>query len=85
MTTTDTVLLIILTSLLSLFFLLCIALVISLLKLLSGVRRVIERAESVVDSVESAAEVLKDTQGRLALFKLIRNIIKLTQKRSDKK
>jgi len=85
MTTTDTVLLIILTSLLSLFFLLCIALVISLLKLLSGVRRVIERAESVVDSVESAAEVLKDTQGRLAFFKLIRNIIKLTQKRSDKK
>jgi uncharacterized protein YoxC len=80
MTTTDTTLLIILTSLLSLFFLLCIALVIMLLKLLSSVRRVIDKAEDVVDSVESAAEVFKDTQGRLALFKLIKNIVKLAQR-----
>jgi hypothetical protein len=80
MTTTDTVLLIILTSLLSLFFILCIGLVIGLLKLLSSVRRVVSKAEGVVDSVESAAEVFKDTQGRLALFKLIRNIIKVAQR-----
>jgi uncharacterized protein YoxC len=84
MTTTDTVLLIILTSLLSLFFILCIALVIVLLKLLASVKRVVGKAEDVVDSVESAAEVLKDTQGRLAFFKLVRNIIKLA-KRSHKK
>ena len=84
MTTTDTVLLIILTSLLSVFFILCIALVIGLLKLLANVRRVVDKAEEVVGSVESAAEVLKDTQGRLALFKLVRNIVKLMQKRSRK-
>ena len=84
MTTTDTVLLIILTSLLSLFFILCIALVIGLLKLLSSVKRVVAKAEEVVDSVESAAEVLKDTQGRLAFFKLVRNIIKIAKKRSRK-
>jgi uncharacterized protein YoxC len=80
MTTTDTVLLIILTSLLSLFFILCIALVIGLIKLLSSVRRVVAKAEDVVDSVESAAEVLKETQGRLAFFKLVRNIIKIVQR-----
>ena len=84
MTTTDTVLIIILTSLLSIFFILCIALVAGLLKLLSSVRRVVDKAEDVVDSVESAAEVLKDTQGRLAFFKLIKNIVKLAQ-RSHKK
>jgi uncharacterized protein YoxC len=84
MTTTDTVLLIILTSLLSVFFILCIALVIGLLKLLANVRRVVDKAEEVVGSVESAAEVLKDTQGRLALFKLVRNIVKLMKKRSRK-
>jgi uncharacterized protein YoxC len=83
MTTTDTVLLIILSSLLSLFFVLCIALVIVLLKLLASVKRVVNKAEDVVDSVESAAEVLKDTQGRLAFFKLVRNIIKIA-KRSHK-
>ena len=84
MTTTDTVLLIVLTSLLSLFFILCIALIIVLLKLLSSVKRVVAKAEDVVGSVESAADVLKDAQGRLAFFKLVRNIIKLVN-RSQKK
>jgi hypothetical protein len=83
MTTTDTVLLIILTSLLSLFFILCIAVMIIVVKLLSSVKRVVAKTEDVVDSVESAAEVLRDTQGRLAFFKLVRNIIKLA-KRSHK-
>ncbi len=49
------------------------------LKLLASVRQVVAKAEGVVDSVESAAEVLKDTGGRLAFLKLIRNIIKLVQ------
>jgi uncharacterized protein (UPF0335 family) len=61
----------------------CIALVAGLLKLVSSIRRVVEKAEDVVDSVESAAEVFKDAQGRMAVFKLIRNIIKVA-KRSRK-
>jgi hypothetical protein len=80
MSTTDEVLLIILTSLLSIFFILCITLLIILIKLLGSVKRVVAKAEDVVDSVESAAEVLKDTQGRLAFFKLIRNIVKIVQR-----
>ncbi len=83
MSTTDTVLVIILTSLLSLFFILCIAAMVLVVQLLAGVKRVVARAEDVVESVESAAEVLRDTQGRLAFFKLVRNIIKLA-KRSSK-
>ncbi|HYH36498.1 MAG TPA: hypothetical protein VD706_03295 [Candidatus Saccharimonadales bacterium] len=84
MTTTDQVLVIILTSLLSLFFILCIAAMIVVLKLLASVRRVVAKTEDVVDSVESAAEVLRDTQGKLAFFKLVNNIIKLARKRSGK-
>lgn len=84
MSTTDTVLVIILTSLLSLFFILCIAAMVFVLKILSGVKRVVAKAEDVVDSVEAATDVLKDTSGRLAFFKLVRNIIKLVQ-RSQKK
>ncbi len=80
MTTTDTVLLIILTSLLSLFTLIGIILLVALLKLVSSVKRAVAKAEGVIDSVESAAEVIKDTQGRLALFKLVRNLIKLVQR-----
>lgn len=85
MNTADHVFLIILASLLSLFFLLGIAVLIVILKLLAGVRRVVAKAEDVVDSVESAAEVIKDTQGPLAFFKLVRNIIKMVSKVSSKK
>ncbi|MEK7599948.1 MAG: hypothetical protein AAB462_02850 [Patescibacteria group bacterium] len=80
MTTTEEVLVIVLTVLLSIFIILCIAFVAGLVQLLSTVRRVAAKAEDVIDSVESAAEVLKDTQGRMAFFKLVSNIMKLTQK-----
>ena len=80
MTTTDTVLLIILTSLLSIFFLLCIAALVMVLKLLSSVRQVVAKADDVVDSVEAAADAFKDVQGRMAFFKLVRNIMKLVQR-----
>jgi hypothetical protein len=80
MNTTDTVLLIIVTSLLSIFIILCIAVVIGMLKLLTAVKRVVQKAEEVADQVESAAEIFKDTQGRMAMFKLVRNIIKVVQR-----
>ena len=82
MSTTDTVLLIVLTSLLSLFTLIGIIILVYVLRLIAAVRKVVTKAENIVDSVESAADVLSDTKGRLALFKLIKNIIQLTQKRS---
>jgi hypothetical protein len=79
MTTTDTVLLVILTSLMSLFFLLGIVSLVMVVRILSSVKRVLIRAESVVDSVEAAADVLKDAGGKLAVFKLIKNIIDMAQ------
>lgn len=77
MTTTDEVLVIILTALLSIFFILCIAAVIIAIKLLNSVREVVAKADDVIDSVESAAEVFKNTQGKLAIFKLVNNIFKM--------
>jgi len=80
MTTTDTVLLVIITVLLSIFLLLGIAVAIAVLRLIFSVRQAVRKAEVVIDSVESAAEVFKNTEGRLALFKLIRNIVQMTRK-----
>ncbi len=80
MDTTDRTLLIILTTLLSVFFLLCIMAIILVIKLLKEVRMVVAKAEDVVDSVESATEVLRHTGDRVALFKLIKTIFKLSQK-----
>jgi biopolymer transport protein ExbB/TolQ len=79
--TTDTILLIIVSALLSILLLSTIFLVVMAVKLISSIKRVTAKAEELVDTVESAADVLKDTKGRLAFFKLIRNIIKLVQKR----
>lgn len=82
MDTTDTILVSILTALLSIFFIMCIAVTVGVFKLVTVVRRVVDKAEDVIDSVESAAEVLKDTSGRLAFLKLLRNIMKLAQRSS---
>jgi len=81
MTTTDTVLLIIVACLLSLFFILSSVVVVLLIRVLMSVRRVVSRAENVVDSVEAAADVLKDAGGNLAVFKLIKNIVDLVQRK----
>ena len=85
MTTAETTLVIILISLLSVFFLLCVIAMVFVVQLLSSVKRTVAKAEATIDTVESTAtEVLRDTQGRLAFFKLIRNIIKLTTKGNKK-
>ncbi len=81
MSTTDTVLLIIVTAILSIFFLAGIFLIIAVIKLISAIRKVVDKAEDLVDSAEEVADVFKDTKGHLAFFKLIMNIIKLAQGR----
>jgi uncharacterized protein (UPF0335 family) len=80
MNTVDTVLLIIVTSLLGILLLVAIAVAVAVYKLIATVKRVAEKAEDVVESVESAAEVFNDTKGNLAFLKLIRNIVKLAQR-----
>lgn len=81
---TETALLILLTTLLSILIIISIAVMVLVYKLITTLRRVAEKAEEVIDSVESAAEVLKDTSGKFAFFKLVQNIIKLMQKKGSK-
>ena len=81
MNTTDTVLLIILTSLLSNFFILCISVVVVVLKLLSSVKQVVAKADSVIDSVESAADTFKNVGGKVSIFRLVKNIFDMTQRK----
>lgn len=84
MTTTETTLVIILVVLLSIFFTLCIAVMVAVFTLIQSLKRVAAKAEDVVDSVESAAEVFTATTGKLTLMKMVSNIIKLTTDRSKK-
>lgn len=71
MSTTDEVLVIILITLLSVFFLLCIIAMTVIIKLINSLREIVAKADDVIDSVESAAETFKNTQGKMAIFKLI--------------
>lgn len=80
MTTTDNVLLIIVTSLLSFLILIGIIILIAVLNIIFAIKKVVMKAENVVDSVESAAEVFADAKGRLAVIKLIHNIVKMSKK-----
>lgn len=77
MTTLETVLLVVVAVLLSIFIIVCIAAVTTLFKLLQSLRHVVEKAEEVADSVEAAAEMFRDTSGRLAIVKLLRNIVQI--------
>jgi hypothetical protein len=80
MSTVDTVFLIITACALSLFFLLGSVLMVCAIVVVNRAKKVVAKAESVVDSVEAAAEVFKDTHGKLAIIKLVRNIIKHVRK-----
>ena len=79
LSTTNETLLIILIVLMSLFFILLIAGAVGMLQIVKQTKRVLAKAEEVVTSVEEAAEVLRDTGGKFAFFKLINNIVKMSR------
>lgn len=82
LTSTDSTLLIVLTVLLSLFFLLSVVAMFFFVRILGSINRVVAKAESVVDSVEAAADVLKDVGGKLSLIKLVKNVLDLAQRKT---
>jgi outer membrane lipoprotein-sorting protein len=65
----------------SLFFLLLTALVVLSIRVMQSVKNVVERAGEVVDSVEDVAQTFVESQGKLTLFKLVRNIMKSANRR----
>lgn len=78
--TAESVLLIILSVFLALFLLLAIIAVVLVIKLIKMIKLIVAKAETVIDSVESAADVVKNASGPLAAFKVIKNIVDLVQK-----
>lgn len=74
---TYTALLILISVLLSILMIVTTIFIVLLIKLVQSIRRIAVKAEGVVDSVEEAAEVFKDTQGKLAIVKIIHNIVQM--------
>ena len=72
--TTEQMLLIILSSALALFLLLGIVAAIISIKILNNVKRITEKAEQIADKAELATEFFSNTSATVAVGKLISNI-----------
>jgi hypothetical protein len=83
-TASEALLIIVSTTLTVLLILLIIALVYTI-KILKQVRRIADKAETVVDSVESAANTFQRAAAPTAILNLVSNIVdKATQSRKRK-
>ncbi len=76
----ESILVIIVSSVLTLFLVVSIVVLILIAKLINSIKHVVERAESVVETASEAAEMMRNASGPLALFKVINNIIKAVEK-----
>ncbi len=75
MDTAAQALLIIVSSVLSIFLIVGIVALVYLVKVLKQIRRITEKAENVAESVESAANTFERTASPLAILKVIGSII----------
>ncbi len=81
MTMTESILLIILSVFLALFLGLAIALMVVSIKLVKSLKQIVAKAEMIVDSVETAAEVVKNASGPIATLRVLKNIVDLVQRK----
>lgn len=76
----ESILVIIVSSVLSLFLIVGIIALVMFARLMASIQRVVERAEEVVETAGEAAEMLKNASGPLALFKVLRHMMKSVEK-----
>lgn len=81
MDTTAEVLLIIVSSVLSIFLILLIVALSYGISMMRRAKRILDRAENVADSVEAAASAFEKTATPVAIFKFISKIVSHAQKR----
>jgi hypothetical protein len=76
----QTILVIIVSAVLSMFLIVSIVVLVLVAKLVGSARRAIAKAEHVIDSAEAATDIIKNAGGPLAAFKIIRNIMRVAEK-----
>ena len=76
----ESILVIIVSVTLSLFLLVAIVVLVMVAKLIQSIRQIVSQAEKVVETAGEAAEVLRNASGPLALFKVVRNMMRAVDK-----
>lgn len=83
-TTTEQILLIILSSALAIFLIIGIILGIKLIKIMDSIKRIADHAENVAENVEQTAAMFQKAAGPMAILKVLGNLGDLVQKRTKK-
>ncbi|OGL29358.1 hypothetical protein A3D14_01155 [Candidatus Saccharibacteria bacterium RIFCSPHIGHO2_02_FULL_47_12] len=84
MGTSEDVLVVILSTFLAIFLLLGIVALIKVIQLLNRLKHVAETAEQIADKAEAAGEFFQKAASRVAITRLIGNIVKTVKSRDDK-
>lgn len=71
----EAILVIIVSSVLTLFLITSVVVLVMIAKLVSAIKRMVDHAEQVVETAGEAAEMLRNASGPLALFKVLRNVV----------
>jgi hypothetical protein len=79
MNTSEHILVIVLAAALALFLLLSVVVVVQVIRLLRVVRRIIDKAETVIESAETVGTIFKNASGPLALVRVVRNVMHMAQ------
>lgn len=79
MDTATHVLVVILSSFLALFILLGIIVAVQVIRLLTMIQRIAQKAESVIESAESVGAIFKNAAGPLAILKVITNMVRVVK------
>ena len=77
----ESILVIILSSVLTVFLVVAIILFIMVIKLAQQLKKIADKAEKAVESVEHAGEIFQNTAGPLGALKFMRNVYKQFNKK----
>lgn len=76
----ESMLVIIVSAVLAVFLVVAIVVLVLVARLVAAAKRAIGKAEHVMDSAEAATEIIKNAGGPLAILKIVRNVMRMTQK-----
>ena len=73
--TSSQILLIIVSTFLSIFLLLCILVLVKALQLMRNIKHIVEKAEKLTDSAESVGTFFRNAAGPVSFARLVTNIV----------
>jgi hypothetical protein len=84
LSTTQQILLVILSSALAIFLILSIVVVVMVIRILKKVRIIVDKAEKIIESAEAVGEVFKKTATPVGILHLVQNIVGMVSNKRKK-